>query len=945
MRRFSMALAVLGASLLIPGGVWAQGTATTGQIDGVIVDASDAVLPGVTMTARNTETGFTRTSITDDGGRYRLGLLPVGRYTVAAELQGFGTVERGELTLQAGETLTVMLQMRVATVQETVTVTTQAPVVEVSRSLSAVTVDTRSLAALPINGRRFQEFLLLTPGAVQEPQRGGISVNGQRGINAAFNIDGTSWDNPFFGGVKGGERSNDAYTISQEVIREFQATNAGYSAEFGRSGGGVLSAVTKNGTNAFSGSAFWYFRNESMVADDSFDRPATDFRQHQFGFSLGGPVVRDKTHFFSAYDQQIRSNPLIVEFSGTDKTAAGVPGFSGKAVTAEQTNDIWTAFGRLDHQFNQSQSAWFRYNWSKNEGKNGLGTSPTNFATEASSLEKDSTHTFVGALNSLFGSSRFNEARFQFGREDRPREPNTTAVTMTVTGLGTIGRSTSLPSIETDDRYQFVDNFTWIAGGHSIRTGTDINLLHIQQPFFLSRSGGEYRFSSVANYLATVNTGAQLYQDFRQGFGRTDVDFWVKMYAFYVQDAWNVNRRLTVNYGLRYEGQINPQPDTPNPALPESSQIPSDKNNWAPRAGFAWDAWGDGRGVVRANAGIYYAITPALLFVSPFTTNGLVAYQLTFTPTSAGRPTFPNILSAPPTGATIPRSDVNYFDPEFQNPRSFQSSIGVEREVFAGTTFGIDVIYSDTKQLQRMFDANLAPASGVAADGRLLYQSPRPNPLFNRMLRSESTAKARFVGTTLSAKRRFVGGEGWYNRGLQFQTHYTYGRAKDDDSNERNFSATFYQDWQNLEAEYTFGDTDVRHNFVTSLTWLLAGDVQVGVIHSSRTGRPYSLTSTSDLNFDSTFSQDRQYINGVDTGRNTFRHPNFHKTDLKVAKLLPFGSNRRGEIAVDVFNLFNSENTFVGSTNRNFSNNVNAGVPNEQIGGSRQAQVSLRIQF
>jgi hypothetical protein len=851
-------------------------------------------------------------------------------------------VERGNLLLRGGETITVNVQLRVA-VQETVTVTAESPLVEVSRSLTSHTLDAAALQTLPINGRRFQEFMLLTPGAVVEGQRGGVSVNGQRGINASYNIDGTSWDNPFFGGVKGGERSDQAYTISQEVIREFTVDSAGYSAEFGRSGGGVLSAVTKSGTNALNGSAFWYYRNESLVADDSFGRPPTDFRQHQFGATLGGPIVRDKTHFFGAYDQQVRDQPLDIEFSGTNKTGAGIPGFEGKAGQVTQTNDVWTFFGRIDHRLSGNQSTWLRYNWSKNEGKNGLGSSPTAFAAEASGLEKDSTHTFIGALNSI-RTTKLNEARFQFGREDRPREPNTTAVTVTVTGLGTIGRSTFLPSLETDDRLQFVDNFTWVTGAHSVRVGTDVNALHIKQPFFLSRSGGEYRFRSTADYLATLNTGAQLWQDFRQGFGRTDVDFWQQMFAFYLQDTWNVNRKLTINYGLRYEGQVNPQPDAPNPALPESSQIPSDKNNWAPRAGFAFDPWGDGRGIIRANAGLYYAITPALLMVSPITTNGLAAYALTFLPTSAGAPVYPKILSAPPAGVTIPRSDVNFFDPEFQNPRAFQSSIGIEREVWTGTTFGADFIFSDTQQLERLFDANLAPPSGTAADGRLLYQNPRPNPLFNRMLRAESTAKARYTGVSLSAKRRFRGGEAWYNRGLQFQSFYTYGRAKDDDSNERNFSATFYQDWQNLDVEYTWADTDVRQNFATNVTWQLAGDVQIGVIHSSRTGRPYSLTSTSDLNFDSTFSQDRLFINGVDTGRNSFRHPNFHKTDVKIAKIVRFGS-RRGEVALDVFNLFNRENTFVGSTNRNFSNNINAGVPNEQIGGARQAQVSLRVQF
>ena len=212
------------------------------------------------------------------------------------------------------------------------------------------------------------------------------------------------------------------------------------------------------------------------------------------------------------------------------------------------------------------------------------------------------------------------------------------------------------------------------------------------------------------------------------------------------------------------------------------------------------------------------------------------------------------------------------------------------------------------------------------------------------MLRSESTAKARYFGTVLSAKRRWSGQDTWYNKGLQFQTSYTFGRAKDDDSNERNFSATFYQDWQNLGAEYSWADTDVRQNFVANATWQLAGDVQIGIIQAARTGRPFSLTSTTDINGDGTFDQDRRYVNGADTGRNTFRHPSFVRTDLRLSKMIRM-TRRSADISLDVFNLFNNENKFVGSTNRNFLNNPNAAVPNEQIGGSRQGQISLRVQF
>jgi len=932
-----------------PSLAWAQATATTGQIEGTVTDESGAALPGVTVTARNADTGFERSSASDATGLYRLNLLPLGAYELSAQLQGFAGVKRSGLRLQVGETLTVPIALKVASVEETVTVTAETPAVEVTRSLSANTINENSISSLPINGRRFQDFVLLTPGAVVENQRGGTAIGGQRGINASYAIDGASYDNPFFGGIKGGERSNLAYTISQEAIQEFQVSNAGYSAEFGRSGGGVVNAVTKSGTNEIHGSAFWYFRNEGLQSDDPFGRPPTDYRQHQFGGSLSGPVKRDKAHFFLAYDQQIRDNPLVVDFGPA--SPAGALGFDGEEGTFEQTNNVWTALARLDYRLNEGNNFWIRYNWSKNEGKNGLGSSPTTNAVSNNSLEKDSQHTVVAQLSSVLSPTLLNEIRFQFSREDRPREPNSTDPTLTISGLGTAGRVTFLPSIEQDDRFQVVDNFTVIRGSHSFRAGFDLNFLHIKQPFFLSRSGGEYRFNNVADYLTTLNTGAQRWRDYRQGFGRADVDFWQRDIAFYVQDTWKVKRNLTLNYGLRYEAQFQPTPDDPNPNLPQSDQIPDDTNNYGPRLGIAWDPWNDGKGVVRVNAGYFFSRTPALLLVSPFTNNGQAQLQLTFLPTSPGAPVFPNVLAGPPTGIATPRTDANVFDSDFQNPRTLQVSGGVEREVLANLSLGIDYVYNQGRNLERLFDINISPASGTASDGRLVYRNPRPNPAFNRVLEAQSTAKSEYHGLTLSAKRRFTGGEQWYNRGLQFQAFYTYSRAKDDDANERNFSGLFYQDFQNLGAEYTWSTNDVRHNFVTNLTWNFAFDVQLGAIFVARSGLPYSHLANQDQNGDGDFGNDRQFINGVDTGRNSFRQPGFKRLDVRLQKSVRLGGARSLDLAVEFFNLLNSDNLFVNTTNSNFlgptagSINPNLDVPNAQSGDPRTAQLSARFRF
>ncbi len=929
--------------------LYAQATATTGQIEGIVTDESQAVLPGATVTATSPATGFSRSATSDAGGLYRLNLLPLGVYDVTVEMSGFKGVRRGGLALRVGETLTVPFVLGVASVQETVTVTSELPPVEVTRSLQATTINEAAIDSLPINGRRFQDFVLLTPGAVVEGQRGGTAISGQRGINSSYAIDGASYDNPFFGGIKGGERSNLAYTISQEAIQEFQVSNAGYSAEFGRSGGGVVNAVTKSGTNELHGSAFWYFRNEGLQADDPFGRPPTDFRQHQFGGSLGGPIEKDKAHFFLAYDQQIRDNPLVVDFG--PGSPAGAPGFDGEEGTFKQTNNIWTALARVDYRLNESNNFWVRYNWSKNEGENGIGSSPTNFAISNNSLEKDSQHTVVAQLSTVFSPTLLNEIRVQYSKEDRPRLPNTDDPTITVTGLGSAGRVTFLPSLETDKRYQVVDNFTVLRGRHSWRVGFDFNFLHVAQPFFLSRSGGEYRFNSVADYLNTVNTGAQLWRDFRQGFGRADVDFWQKDIAFYLQDTWKVNRNLTVNYGVRYEAQFEPNPDAPNPNLPQSDKIPSDTNNVGPRLGVAWDPWKDGKGVVRVNGGLFFSRTPALLLVSPFTTNGQAQTQLTFTPTSPGAPVFPNVLSAPPAGIAGPRSDANVFDPDYQNGKTLQLSAGVEREVLKNFTLSVDYVFNRGRHLERLFDINISPASATSADGRLQYRNPRPNLGFNRILEAQSTAKSDYHGVTLSAKRRFSGGDQWFNKGLQFQAFYTYGRAKDDDSNERNFSGLFYQDFQNLGAEYTWSNNDVRHNFVANATWNLAWDIQLGAIYVARSGLPYSHLANQDQNGDGDFGNDRQFVNGLDTGRNAFRQPSFKRLDLRLQKGIKLGASRSLDLAFDVFNLLNSDNLTVNATNSNFLGatagtvNPNLDVPNAQSGDPRTAQVSARFRF
>ena len=270
----SSALALL--FLAGPCWAWAQATATTAQIEGTVTDHTGVARAGATLIARNLDTGFERRTTSGADGRYRLVLLPLGRYQLVAELAGFAPARYSDLLLRVGETVTLhpSLQLAAAT---TVEVTAGASPVEVTRSLPAATLDERAIATLPINGRRFEDFVFLTPGTVPSQYAGRPVIGGQRGIHSAYVVDGGSYDNPFFGGIRGGERASVIYTISQEAIQEFQVTNAGYSAEFGRSGGGVVNAVTKSGTNERSRQRFLVLPERGADGRRSLRPPSDGF--------------------------------------------------------------------------------------------------------------------------------------------------------------------------------------------------------------------------------------------------------------------------------------------------------------------------------------------------------------------------------------------------------------------------------------------------------------------------------------------------------------------------------------------------------------------------------------------------------------------------------------------------------------------------------------------
>ncbi len=399
---------------------FAQSQATTAEVNGRVTDAQGGVLPGATVTVTSTDTGYTRSAVTNAEGLYSLPLLPPGNYELVSELAGFSPTKRS-LVLNVGATQTINTQLQVGGVQETITVAAGSPLIETSATVRTTTVDADAIANLPINGRRFQDFISATPTVQVDPSRGQLSFAGQRGINSNISVDGADFNQPFFGGIRGGERSNNAFTVPQESIQEFQVVAAGYSAEFGRSTGGLVNAITKSGTNRLKGSAFYVNRNRDWAENNAFGQAAAPTQQ-QFGGSIGGPLSKDKIFFFGAYEQQLFENTRQVLF---DRLAGLTPVptsqeafdyFKGLEEPFEATNDAITTLGRVDFQLADADRLSFRYSYSSNKALNANATGNALDPNTISALtnngtEKDRTNILVGQYTSALSSSMLFEAR------------------------------------------------------------------------------------------------------------------------------------------------------------------------------------------------------------------------------------------------------------------------------------------------------------------------------------------------------------------------------------------------------------------------------------------------------------------------------------------------------------------------------------------------------
>jgi len=597
----------------------AQSQASTGQIAGIVTDNQGAAIPNATVKATNDATGISNTATSGDDGLYRIVSLQPGIYTVTADAKGFVTSTVRSVEVLVGRTQDVKIGMGVSGVQETVNVTAGAIQVQTTRSEADSILNDKAIENLPINGRRFQDFATLTPSVQVDPSRGQLSISGQRGINANVNVDGVDYNQPFFGGIRGGERSNSAFTIPQESIKEFQVVPAGYSAEFGRSTGGIVNAVTKSGTNAMHGSGYYFHRPKELSKETDFFS-AVKFNlngtraskglapvefvpaptQQQFGGSFGGPIIKNKAFYFGSYEQQrirIGRQVFFDNLAGVTTTAATQEAFDFYQSLQEpyqQTNDAKAFLVRGDYEINQSHRFNARFSWNRSEAKNAVSVGNALFPTISSALsnngtEIDKLYTIMGQFTSIFNANMVNEARGQFAREERPRPANAREPLVTNGTLGNFGTVNFLgDNTEFDRRFQISDNLTWTKNSHTFKFGGEYNHSFVSQLFGFNQFGTFSLSGSnvpvlldILSFSPGVATGVVNRFDcissitacgginvsyFRQ-IGNLQASYNGDELAFFGQDSWRIRPNLTLNYGLRWEEQYNPSPQADNTTL------------------------------------------------------------------------------------------------------------------------------------------------------------------------------------------------------------------------------------------------------------------------------------------------------------------------------------------------------------------------------------------
>lgn len=924
----SLALTVLATVSAL-----AQSQALNGQIEGTITDQNAAAVPNASVTVVNTGTGAERTVATDSNGLYRIPLLPLGSYRVTVEAANFKKFIQEGVTLTTGQTATVNVTLTPGGVNETITITSDAPIADPGKIDVGRVMNTREVQNLPLVSRNPYNFALLQANVTGRPNvEFGVPRINANGYTRRTNyqLDGNNNTQADRGGIR-------LMPISDTFVAEVQLVTNGFAAEFGNTPGLIMNAVTPSGTNGFHGSASYRFRRTSMSSrtfnlSPTATKPET--KVDNFTGAIGGPIIKDRWQFYTGYEwvkRDLAGEPArALTISDANKAiliANGVPSDAfPSAIPASQKVNFFIV--RTDAQLNSSNRLTGRFNYFKNLSPNNIGGG---LNTLQRSIDFDDKSYSVGLqLASIISPTVLNEFRYQYAKRDSRNVANAnsgTGISIVITGVANFGapeNDDTIAPLQVTNQVQ--DNVTWTRGDHAIKFGGGFNRIDDTRR---SNQFARYTFASIANWLSAktgvLQTGntcsgsvsvTRCYTNYIEAFGNPDIDYTTTFYNFFAQDDWKATRRLKINYGVRYDLYDVPDAFADSP-FSASQKFAVDKNNFAPRLGVVYAAReGNLPTVIRASAGIYYDTVYLDFYQRALLNNGSPRlFNFTFAPATSGSPAFPDTLGSLPAGSSLPVQSIETIASDFENMYAIHMNAQLEQALTKDLSLTIGYISSGGRHIPLYRNINRINPTGALADGRPIFSNTvsaatRLDPRFNNILMAEAAGTSRYNAMTLQLSKRF-------SKGYQFSLNYTLSKSEDD-APEQNLVATqsgglVVQDPTNRKRDFGPSLADQRHTFVMSFVGrpqfnfenkalrYLINNNQLGFIMTANSGERYNIVAATDINLDGFTGSD----NPVGITRNSGTTPRQFNVDLKYSRFFNINERFKIEAFAEFLNVFN----------------------------------------
>lgn len=925
------ACAALGAVCVLlgaPAAARAQSQAVNGTIEGTISDSTGAILPGVTVTVLNLETGTERTVVTNDSGLYRAPLLPLGLYRVSAELQGFKKHEQSGIELRAGSTAVINVKLEVGAVSETVSVTSDVPLVDTGKIDMGHNLSEREVKNLPLISRNPYNYATLQPGVsgFENPEFGvpRFSANGSL-LRINYQIDGNTNTQKDRAGLR-------LLPMSEVMISEVKVVTSGYAPEFGQTMGLVYNAVTPSGTNTVKGDFSYRFRRRSFSAYPFFFRAAKvpenkpEGKVNSWTGNIGGPIVKDRLHVYLGAERTYRGMERVITLTPQVLEQVGLPPQPGVAPAYQNVDFV---LGKADYTVNAAHRLTSRLIVFQNDNPYNGGAGGQTVMERAFDF-RDRMYSAASQFISSWGASRLNELRVQYSQRHQSRashEGAPTGLSINVSGAVSFGAPTSNGEDFVQGITQVLDNFTLLRGNHSFKVGVDFQNVRDTRAVPLTET---YTFPNIAAYLAAKNgTNPRSYTTFAQVVGDPDFAMASQLLSLFWQDDWRLTPGFKLLYGVRWDGYNFPEAN-PQAPFSFSQKYEDDMNNVAPRVGAVWTLGESTRTVVRASTGIMYDQPLLAVYENAIQQNGLPA-RTTFSlnNTSPCAPAFPSTLT---NTTCMPAQSIFTPSPDFEVAHTIQNNVQVERALGRRYSMSAGFVYARGYNLPVITNYNIVNPTGRLADGRGVYStainaSTRRDPRFNAINLVESVGDSTYKALVLTLGRRFAGG-------VQYDLNYTLGKGIDNAPLTSTLAVQgddFRSDPEDLERDRGPNALDTRHTFNGSVVatssfrrggralQALLSDNQIGLVLQFNSGIPINVRGNRDLNGDGNGNDRPLFV-----PRNSVSLPARWNVDARLSRFIDITGRRRVEVLAEFKNIFNTVQ--VSAVNRQINVNTD-GTP------------------